>query len=103
MAWPTVGKPDMASLAATVAELAVAISTPPTPAGGQDDRDGRWLLCDACHDLWARRTLGAWVRRAWTVQVDRSPWGWPVPPPPSEPSSRPRSGSSSNDSTPDTR
>ena len=50
------------------------LCTPPTPAGGQDDRDGHWLLCDACHDLWARRMLGAWVRRAWTVHVDRSPW-----------------------------
>lgn len=50
------------------------VCTPPTPAGGQDDRDGRRLLCDGCHNLWARRTLGAWVRRAWTVHVDRSPW-----------------------------
>lgn len=50
------------------------VSTPPTPASGQDDHDGRWLLCDACHDLWAHQTLGAWVRRAWTVHLHRSPW-----------------------------
>jgi hypothetical protein len=42
--------------------------------GDQDDEDGRWLLCDPCHDLWAHRTLGAWVRRAWTTQVQRAPW-----------------------------
>jgi len=50
------------------------VSTPPTPAGGGDDRDGRWLLCDACHDLWARRTPGAWVRHAWAVHLQRAPW-----------------------------
>jgi hypothetical protein len=50
------------------------ISTPPTPAAGQEDRDGRWLLCSHCHDLWARRDLSGWVRQAWAVHVQRAPW-----------------------------
>lgn len=50
------------------------ISTPPTHAGGELDRDGRWLLCDTCHALWAGRNLAGWVRRALAVAVERSPW-----------------------------
>jgi hypothetical protein len=50
------------------------LSTPPTPAAGQEDRDGRWMLCDPCHDLWTRRALAGWVRRAWTTQAERAPW-----------------------------
>jgi hypothetical protein len=50
------------------------VSTPPTPAAGQADEDGRWLLCDPCHDLWAGRHLGGWVRHTWRTQVRRAPW-----------------------------
>jgi hypothetical protein len=35
------------------------VSTPPTPAADQDDRDGLWLLCGRCHDLHAQGALGA--------------------------------------------
>ena len=44
------------------------------PAGGQVDHDGLWLLCDACHDLWAGGALGAWVRYAWGRHLERAPW-----------------------------
>lgn len=49
-------------------------STPPTPAAGQGDRDGRWLLCDACHGLAAAGRLSPWVRHAWASHLDRAPW-----------------------------
>jgi hypothetical protein len=50
------------------------ISTPPTHAGGELDRDGAWLVCDTCHDLWAEQNLSGWVRRGLAVAVERSPW-----------------------------
>jgi hypothetical protein len=50
------------------------LSTPPTPAAGQADRDGQWLLCDPCHDLAIRHHLSGWVRRAWASHLDRAPW-----------------------------
>ena len=50
------------------------VSTPPTPAAGQADRDGRWLLCDACHDLAAQRRLSGWVRRARASHLHRATW-----------------------------
>jgi hypothetical protein len=50
------------------------VSTPPTPAAGQADPDGRWLLCDACHDLAVQRRHSGWVRRAWASHLDRAPW-----------------------------
>jgi hypothetical protein len=50
------------------------VSTPPTPVAGEQDRDGRWLLCDACHDLCTHRSLSGWVRRAWATQTGRAPW-----------------------------
>ena len=50
------------------------VSTPRTPAAGHEDADGRWLLCQSCHDLWAGADLLGWIRRAWAVAVDRAPW-----------------------------
>jgi hypothetical protein len=50
------------------------VSTPPTHAGGELDRDGAWLVCDTCHDLWAEQNLSGWVRRGLAVAVERSPW-----------------------------
>ena len=50
------------------------VSTPRTPAAGHEDADGRWLLCQSCHDLWAGADLLGWIRRAWAVAIDRAPW-----------------------------
>ena len=50
------------------------VSTPPTPALGYEDGDGRWLLCDPCHDLFTAGNLRGWVQRGWAVAVDLAPW-----------------------------
>jgi hypothetical protein len=49
------------------------LPAPPTPATGQQDRDGRWLLCDPCHDLCAQRNLSGRVRHSWATQAERAP------------------------------
>ena len=80
---PVPGEHYSAAAAALVCDTCLAVvelpwwehvSTPPTPAAGQADRDGRWLLCDACHDLAVQRRVGGWVRRAWVSHLDRAPW-----------------------------
>ncbi len=50
------------------------ISTPKTSLGPTVDNDGRWLVCDPCHELWVNRDLVGWVRRHWSVAVEQTPW-----------------------------
>jgi hypothetical protein len=59
----------------------VHVSTPPTPSStGQPDKDGRWLLCQTCHDLCQHTDRTAWVRHAWTIHAQQSPWLRQTPP-----------------------
>jgi hypothetical protein len=80
---PVAGEHYTAAAAALVCDTCLAVvelpwwehvPTPPTPAAGQADPDGQWLLCDACHDLAVQHHLSAWVRRAWASHLDRAPW-----------------------------
>ena len=56
------------------------ISTPHTHVDGHLDGDGIWLLCDTCHQLWGSGDLVGWVRRGWSVAVDRAPYLLQDPP-----------------------
>lgn len=42
------------------------------PPIGEDDEDGRWLLCDPCHELLVRRDALALVERAWAGAEETS-------------------------------
>jgi hypothetical protein len=49
------------------------ISDPPTSEGGTVDSDGRWLVCDACHDCYVRRDVKGIVRRHWANAKAQTP------------------------------
>lgn len=51
----------------------VHISDPPTNTSVVIDHDGIWVVCDACHDLFAIRHVSALVRRHMDVAKANTP------------------------------
>lgn len=72
--WRRLDPAPHCDLCGTIAELPwwEHIATPPLVE--VDDRDGRWLVCDPCHELVVHKDAEQLFHRAWTQSTQVSPW-----------------------------
>jgi hypothetical protein len=49
------------------------ISNPPTSVLPTIDYDGRWAVCDTCHDLWVERDLAGLIDHHWEITMAQAP------------------------------